>query len=203
MDLVIIRHGRPQRVEDLAVAADPGLTDIGWAQAEAVARFLLAERVDHVVTSPMRRARETARPLADALGIEAEVVDDLAEIDRDSTSYVPVEEMKAEGGESWQAVMEDPTSLHGDVDVEEFADLVTAAFEDIIVQHPGETVAVFCHGMVTMQFLRRILRYPDVHGLRTDYGSITRVQAATSRPIRSVRSVNETGHLGETRILSP
>ena len=59
MDLIIVRHGRPERVEDLAHAADPALTDIGHAQAEAVARFLLGEQVDHVVASPMLRARQT------------------------------------------------------------------------------------------------------------------------------------------------
>ncbi len=203
MDLVIVRHGRPTRVEGANGAADPSLNDLGRAQADAVARFLLGEPIDHVVTSPMKRARETARPLAEALDLAPEVVADLAEIDKDADSYVPVEEMKAEGGALWQAVVDDPVSLHGEVDIEAFADLVTAAFERIIAGHPGETVAVFCHGMVTMSFLRRILGYPDIHGLRIDYGSITRVQAATRNPVRSVRSVNETGHLGGARIVSP
>lgn len=203
MDLIIVRHGRPKRVEGLAEAADPPLTEIGQAQARAVAGFLLQEPVDHVVSSPMRRARETAEPLADALGIEPEIIDDLAEIDEGAGHYVPMEEMKAEGGADWQAILDDPLSMHGDVDIEEFADRVTAAFRALIDQHPGRTVVAFCHGMVTMQFLRRTLRYPDVHGLRTDYASITRVQASSSRPITSIRSVNETGHLGETRIVSP
>ena len=73
----------------------------------------------------------------------------------------------------------------------------------IIAENAGRTVAAFCHGMVTMQFLRRILGYDDVHALRVDYCGISRVQASSSRPVRSIRSVNETAHLGETRIVSP
>jgi probable phosphoglycerate mutase len=203
MDLLIIRHGRPERVEDLATSADPPLTDTGLRQAEAVARFLLGEPIDHIVSSPMRRARQTAQPLADALGIDAEVIADLAEIDKDANHYVPMEEVKAAGGEAWQAILDNPISMHGDVDVEAFADTVTAAFGRIIVDNPGKTVAVFCHGMVTMQFLRRILGYEDVHGLRTDYASVTRVQASSTKGVRSIRSVNETGHLGDSKILTP
>lgn len=203
MDLIIVRHGRPQRVEGLSEAADPGLTEIGRAQAEAVARFLLREPIDHVVSSPMRRARETAQPLADALGVDPEIVDDLAEIDQDANEYVPMEELKAAGGPEWQAVIDDPTTIHGGVDIEQFAATVTAAFEHIIEQHPGRTVVAFCHGMVTMQFLRHLLAYDDPFALRVDYASISRIQASSSRQVRSIRSVNETGHLGETRIVSP
>ena len=203
MDLLIIRHGRPERVEDLATTADPPLTDTGHRQAEAVARLLLGEQIDHIVSSPMQRARQTAQPLADALAIDPEVILDLAEIDKDANHYVPIEEVKAAGGAAWQAIVDNPVSMHGDVDIEAFADTVTAAFGRVIVDNPGKTVAVFCHGMVTMQFLRRTLGYDDVHGLRTDYGSVTRVQASSNKGVRSIRSVNETGHLGETKILSP
>jgi len=202
MDLIIVRHGRPERVENQNHAADPALTEVGHRQAEAVAKFLAGENIDHIVTSPMQRARQTSQPLVDELGMKAEVIGDLAEIDADSNSYVPLEVLKAEGGPAWQAIVDDPTAMHS-IDVEEFADTVTAAFERIIAQNAGSTVVAFCHGMVTMQFLRRILGYADIHALRVDYASITRVQAATSRPVRSVRSVNETGHLGDTLIVSP
>lgn len=202
MDLIIVRHGRPLRVEGTEGSADPPLTDIGMQQAEATARFLLQEPIDHVVTSPMLRARQTAAPLADALGIDAEVIDGLAEIDRDHNEYIPFEELKAEGGDAWKEVIENPQVMLFGVDVEEFADTVTAAFEEVIAANPGRTVAVFCHSMTTMQFLRRVLGYADIWGLRTDYASITRVQAS-SRGHRTVRSVNETSHLGGTRILSP
>ena len=203
MDLIIVRHGRPQRVEGADGPADPPLTDLGREQAETVARFLLGERVDHVVTSPMRRARETAQPLADALGIDAQVVDDLAEIDANRDSYVPMEELKAEGGEAWAEVIADPTSMFPDVDVEVFFDRVTSAFAALVSAHPGRVVAVFCHGMTTLGYLCRIGGYADPWTLRTDYASLTRVQASASSGIMSIRSVNETAHLGPHRIVSP
>ncbi len=202
MDLIIVRHGRPERVEGLSTAADPGLTEIGHAQAAVVGKFLLAEGIDHVVTSPMKRARQTAQPLAEAMGVKPEVAADLAEIDAGSNEYVPLEELKAEGGEAWLALVNDPATIHNGVDIESFADKVAAAFERIIVQNPGRKVAVFCHGMVTMQYLRRLLGFDDPHALMIDYAAFSRVQASSSRPLRSVRSVNETAHLGDTYVPS-
>ncbi len=203
MELIIVRHARPERVEHVEMAADPALAEIGLRQAAAVAKFLMGERIAHVVTSPMLRARQTCQPLVDELGVAAQVIDDLAEIDQGSNRYVPLEVLKAEGGPDWQRIVDNPAVIHGKTDIEDFADVVTAAFERIIADHAGKKVVAFCHGMVTMQFLRRILGYPDHHALTVDYASITRVKASSSRHIRSVRSVNETGHLGDTHILNP
>lgn len=202
VDLIIVRHGRPVRIEGADGAADPPLADVGHHQAEAVAELLLEQSVDLIVSSPMLRARQTAAPLARRMGVEPVIVDDLAEIDQHSDTYVPMEELKAQGGEAWQAVMDDPDSMHGEVDIDGFAATVCAAFDQLIADNRSRTVVAFCHGMVTMSFLQYVLGYRDRYGLRVDYASVTRVQAS-SNGVRSVRSVNETGHLGDHFILSP
>jgi broad specificity phosphatase PhoE len=46
--------------------ADPALSDAGRARARALAEALAAERLDAILVSPTRRARETAAPLAEA-----------------------------------------------------------------------------------------------------------------------------------------
>ena len=70
MELLLIRHGLPLRVERADGApADPPLAPEGRAQAERLAAWLAPERIDAVYASPMRRARETAEPLARARGL--------------------------------------------------------------------------------------------------------------------------------------
>jgi len=75
----LVRHGRPAGSwnED----PDPGLDETGLAQAEAVGRAL-AERLPRVgvVTSPMRRARETAEPLARLWNVTPMVTRGISEI---------------------------------------------------------------------------------------------------------------------------
>ena len=79
----LIRHGKP------AVAwggddADPGLDEVGRDQARTVATRLLnlppADRPSTVVSSPLRRCRETAQPLAEALGVTVEIDPGVGEI---------------------------------------------------------------------------------------------------------------------------
>ena len=202
MELIIVRHGRPVRIEGADGIADPELAPIGLEQAKAVADYLEQTEIDLVVSSPLLRAQQTAAPLIERLGLEAVIVPDLAEIDRDSDTYVPMEEVKAKGGEEWKAIVNDPDSMHGDVDIDAFAKRVHAAFEKIIVENSGRTVVVFCHAMVTMCFLKEMLGYDDKYGIRIDCASITRVQASRNGA-RSIRSANQTMHLGDSFILSP
>lgn len=202
MELIIVRHGRPNRVEGVQGVADPSLTEIGSEQAEAVAAFLSKSKIDHIFSSPMLRARQTAQPLATQMGMDLIIVENLAEIDKDSNTYLPMEEVKAQGGDDWQAVIDDPDSIHGDVDIEAFADKVFEAFEEIIRDNSGKTVVAFCHAMVAMCYLQRILGYTDRYGLHIDYASITRVQASRAG-VRSILSSNETIHLGDKVIRTP
>src|SRR6476619_1476655 len=77
MDLVLVRHAEPIRIgpeETGGEAVDPQLTARGRDQAERLGTWLAAEPVHHVVSSPLRRALETAQPLADAHGLVVETV---------------------------------------------------------------------------------------------------------------------------------
>ena len=71
MELILIRHALPLRVEKKdGSPADPGLGPEGMAQAQKLARWMMAERMDAIYSSPMSRARMTAEFLADLKGME-------------------------------------------------------------------------------------------------------------------------------------
>ena len=61
MNLYIVRHGNPNYDLDC-------LTPLGHEQAEAAAEALEAIGIDEIYSSPMGRARETAKHLADRIG---------------------------------------------------------------------------------------------------------------------------------------
>jgi broad specificity phosphatase PhoE len=81
--LYLIRHGKPAAVWGEA-DDDPGLDAQGKAQAEAARDYLLSlpaeARPTKVVSSPLRRCRETAQPTAEALGVEIEIDPSVGEI---------------------------------------------------------------------------------------------------------------------------
>jgi broad specificity phosphatase PhoE len=84
MDVLLIRHAESAnnalwaRDPDAFTSErthDPPLTDLGFEQADTLARHLAARgaRIDRLVASPMLRAIQTARPVAAALGVPLEI----------------------------------------------------------------------------------------------------------------------------------
>jgi broad specificity phosphatase PhoE len=76
--LHLVRHGRAAAGWD--TDPDPDLDDVGRAQADAAARRLAPSGPLRVVTSPLRRCRSTAAPLAARWGVEPVVEPLVAEI---------------------------------------------------------------------------------------------------------------------------
>jgi broad specificity phosphatase PhoE len=76
--VTLVRHGRA--AAGWGTDPDPGLDELGRRQADAVATNLALGPPTDIVTSPLRRCRETARPLADRWGHALRVASQVAEI---------------------------------------------------------------------------------------------------------------------------
>ena len=79
---MLVRHAQPEWVRDGRNVANPPLTELGFAQAERLAKALDGEAFDEVYVSPLTRARQTAGPLLNALGAE-EIIEPWLEEIRD------------------------------------------------------------------------------------------------------------------------
>jgi probable phosphoglycerate mutase len=190
MDLLLIRHALPVRIEDGDGPADPELSDEGWRQAGALAAWLADEEIEVMVASPLRRAQETAEPLASLLDLEVATVDGLAEFDRNAPWYIPIEELKAADDPRWHAMV----AGEWDLDPEEFQRSVVEAVDGIIAEHAGRTVAAVCHGGTINAYLSAVLGLDKLMFFVPDYTSVSRLRASRSGP-RSLVSLNETAHL--------
>lgn len=197
MELLLVRHARPEVVEgDGTTVADPPLTAEGHAQAAVMAKSLAAGQygdITAVVCSTMRRARETAEPLADALGVVAETDVRLVELDHGWTTY-------GKGLDAYptrQAAYREMSAgrwCGNTYDPARFRDRVRAGVEAVIERHPDGVVAVVCHGAVISAYLAEILGLEQVVFLSPDYCSVTRVLVGPGTD-REIRSVNEGLHL--------
>jgi probable phosphoglycerate mutase len=94
MEIVLVRHGEPDWEPGGLAVDDPELTDFGREQAERAARALSAEAFDVLYASPLRRARETAQPIARALGLEPVVVSWLRELGLPPMAGMTAEEVQ-------------------------------------------------------------------------------------------------------------
>jgi len=194
VEIVFVRHGLPLRIELETGIADPELAAEGHEQAAKMAAYLGVEDVEAIYVSPLRRALETARPLCKVLGLEAVVSEGVAEFDRNSREYVPVEELRATNDPRWEKLLRGEWD-GVDEDPSIFKARVVATVEDMIARHPGGRVVVVCHGGVINQYLAHVLGIETHVGFfYPKYTSIHRVMAARSGE-RSIVSINEASHL--------
>ena len=195
MEIVLVRHALPVRIDrtEDGSPADPGLAELGRRQAERVVQALAGDDVTALYTSPLLRARQTAEPLALALGLTVEVEPGLAEFDSGDHSYVPVEELKAAGDPRWEALMRGDLYSTG-VDPVAFRARVVEAVEIIVRRHPGGRAVLFSHAGTINAYAGHVLSQDRTIWFPPAYSSVTRIGAARDGR-RGVTSLNETAHV--------
>ena len=174
MQLLLIRHALPLRTQP-GEGADPELAPSGWEQARRLPAGLARFPISRLVSSPQRRALQTAEPVAAALDLDVDVDERLAEYDRGLSHYVPLEEVRAERPDDWARMA--AGHLPEAVDTEAFADRVRGALADIVATADhGDTVAVFSHGGVINVVLHEILGTARLLSFPIDYASVTQLR---------------------------
>jgi probable phosphoglycerate mutase len=193
MKLLVVRHAQPHDEADTGGEGDPPLSDLGLRQAQAIGDFLQHEGVDHVVSSPMVRAQQTAEPLCAHLGLTPELDDDLKEAGWQLGAYMRSEENMQH---YIDRIKDDPEYLYRPEGRDLFGERVQRSFRSIVTNNPGRTVAVFCHGMVKSSLLAMVLGVtPEPGALSPTYSGLSRVEASSKGDMWSLRSFNESMHL--------
>ena len=106
-----LRHGETEAnaAGTIAGSLDVELTTLGRDQARLAARALESEPITAIYASPLRRARETAQPIAEALGLPVTILEEIAERNWGALEGMPrgshVRGIKPPGAESPEAFM--------------------------------------------------------------------------------------------------
>ena len=192
MLLLLIRHALPSRTE-AGRGSDPDLTADGVEQARRLPQALARFPVSRLVSSPQRRALQTAEPVAAARNLSIDVDERLAEYDRGMSHYIPLEQVRAERPVEWQRMVKG--KLPASVDVDAFRRRVLAGLADIVTAAEHEdTVAVFSHGGVINMVLHDILETPNPLSFPIDYASVTQLRYSRTGRF-SVAGVNGIEHV--------
>lgn len=194
--VLLVRHGRTPTTGTTLPGRAKGLhlADEGRAQAEAVARRIAALKgVAAVYASPLERTRETAKPIAEALGLR--VTTDRGLLECDFGDWTGAELKKLMKLPEWGTVQKSPSSFRFP-NGESFTEMQTrivSAVHALCAKHPGGTIvcvshadpikAAVAHAMGThLDLFQRIV---------ISTCSVSAVAYTTSGPI--VLTVNSTG----------
>jgi broad specificity phosphatase PhoE len=192
MQVLLIRHALPLRSEH-GEGSDPDLSDEGLAQVRRLPEALSRFPISRVVSSPQRRAIQTAEPVAAARELPVEIDDRFAEYDRDLPLYIPIEQIRDENPQEWARMAQG--HLPSAVDEDAFRARVRTAVEDLVAAaDPEDTVAVFSHGGVINVLLHEILGTTRLLSFPIDYASLTRLLYSRSGQA-TVATVNSTEHV--------
>jgi len=192
MQLLLIRHALPHRT-DVGDGSDPELDQLGREQARRLPGALARFPISRVVSSPQRRAIQTAEPFASARALAIEVDERLAEYDRGLSQYVPIEQVRAERPAEWARMA--AGQLPQGVDAEAFGRRINEALNDIAgaAEH-SDTVAVFSHGGVINAVLHQILGTARLLSFPIDYASVTQLRYSRQGRV-TVGGVNTIEHV--------
>jgi broad specificity phosphatase PhoE/ribonuclease HI len=198
--MLLLRHGETElSIEKrFSGSGDPELTDRGIAQARAAAERLTGWDVAAVVSSPRRRARQTAAEVAAVLGLEVEIDDEVAEThfgEWEGFTFAEIRERWPREMKAWLGAP-DVAPPGGESFTATFA-RVRAARGRIVAAHPGATVVVVSHVTPIKAFVREALDAPAhvLYRLHLDPASLSSVDWYAGGA-GVVRLVNDTSHLG-------
>lgn len=146
--VVVVQHGEKERVP-----GESGLTELGRDQARTAGAALRERDITVVVSSPMRRALETAQLVAEAVGVEVETDERFRE------------RMNWDGSEPIDSFLEDWHHASTDRDYtprigdssRAAGDRFVSAMTDHAQRRPHQTFVVVAHGGVTTDGLRTIV----------------------------------------------
>lgn len=196
---LLLRHGQtPLSIEKrFSGTGDPELTETGLAQAAAAAERLRHSAATVVVSSPLRRALQTASAVAAALGVEVEVEEGLRETDfGDWEGYTFGEVRKRWPAEldAWLASTAVAPPYGESFDAT--ATRVRQARDRVLARHGGKTLVLVSHVTPIKTLLRIALDAPPsaLYRMHLDLTALSEVQWFADGPA-VVRSMNDTHHV--------
>ena len=195
----LLRHGQTEHTPERRYSGrnDLPLSRTGRAEAEAAAARAGQLGIDVVVSSPIRRTRETAETVAAALHVPVELDDDLVELDFGDMEGLTLDEALAAHPLAVRRFTTDVTvKAPGGESVADVSARVARVRRRILDRHAGRTVLVVSHVTPIKLLLAAGLGAGDdvVHRVYLQAASLCTV-AWSSDGRTSVRLVNDTGHL--------
>lgn len=200
---VLLRHGEtaltPEKRFSGSGGTDPELSAVGRGQAEHAAEAFAARgTVQEIVSSPLRRCRETAGAVAARLGLEVRIEEGLRETDFGAWEGLTFGEVRERYGadlDAWLASAK-ATPTGGGESFAEVARRVAATRDRLVSRYAGRTVLVVTHVTPIKTLVRLALGAPPESLFRMELSaaSVSAV-AYYADGNASVRLLNDTSHL--------
>jgi|SRR5690242_9756925 broad specificity phosphatase PhoE len=192
--ILLIRHGSTDLLGRVLYGRMPGvhLNEEGRSQARATGEALKQRyAIDAVVSSPLERATQTARFVADPQGLDVAIDEGLNELECGTWVGKPFSDLSR--CEEWQQFnrLRSLTRAPEGESLMEVQARAWKSLESIQARHPQGTVAAVTHGDVVRSLLLLLLGMPLDHILRLEVApaSVSEIVLGGSEPL--ISSINQ------------
>lgn len=185
--LFLLRHAeveaRYQRI--FGGRIDMALSPRGEEQAAKLAGYLTSKKFDAVYASPMKRVQQTMAPFINGSHPAPTIMPGLCEVDFGDWTGLGWEQVREKFNISafeWLRQIDQGTMPNAETG-QSFRARVEPCVQQILQDHPGQSVAIFCHGGVIRMILSIILNLPlqKMSLFEVEYASLTEVHCSPQR----------------------
>lgn len=201
MLLYLVRHGQSEGNIVTYDVPDGNLTPLGRSQAEEVADRLEGEGIEMIISSPLRRALQTADALRRRTGVTHEVWRDMLEHrDIEPARFMGRHEVRSVCSEAVCDADTPDDGFHFGLETPDMAHARALAMIDRLRSRFGATekrVAVFAHGVFNAFFLMALMGRPRKPGCWIEQNNCCINRLWLNEERVRILSLNETAHVSE------
>ncbi len=200
--LLLVRHGETQgNLDGIAHGrSESPLNERGIEQARLTGQRLVSweRRYHRVFASPLERAHDTGRHIAEALALPLAVHDDLVEAELGVLDGVTYRELD-EFGYAKRSIADDDFRGHDGESPNELAARMERAWTELGSRHPGENLILVSHGAALSHLVARLLRSRPAFGPQYIMRSaaLTELTFREGIELPELSALNDHGHLPE------
>lgn len=179
--LILIRHAEVEEKYHRIFGGriDMNLSARGHEQAGMLATYLRRKPIEAIYASPMKRVHQTMAPYLAQSAPTPEIMSDLREVDFGDWTGHNWEAIQTNFGLNaydWLELLEQDRIPNAE-SAHTYRIRVEACVRQIVGNHPGQLVAVFCHGGIVRMLMSILLNLPlpAFAHFDVDYASLTEV----------------------------
>ena len=212
--VLIVRHAQStfnvqQRYQGRS--DEPVLTDSGAAAAALAGHHLVTEPVDAIISSPLRRARQTADIITAILRQDGHnkpslsINDDLMEVDLPQWEGLPLESVRQQFPDSHRIWSDQPHEFRMSkgrstfFPVRELFEQANSFWWDFLRNHAGQAVVLVTHGGTAKALISTAvgIKPERFHSLQQSNCGISILEFPARSSTAQIEALNLTAHLGE------
>ena len=197
--VVLLRHGETEwnRVERFRGRIDVELNLVGQRQALAAAQRLSGWQIEAIYSSPMKRALQTAQPVAEACGVDVAILEEINDGDYGAWAGLLAEEAHARYPEAYGNWVHTPllTQFPQGESLQQVQTRSWTALEETCSGHEGGAILLVSHVVVNRVLICAALGLVDdgFWKIGQDNAAVSVLEGANGH--YRILLLNETCHL--------